>query len=99
MLFTTVTAKWTKLLPAGWWLKAHRFAAVTFLLTWVHSVLAGTDGGALTPLYLATGLPILVGVAHRWWTARVRPQRAEAPVTPNLTLVRPQSGTTAMEES
>jgi hypothetical protein len=49
---------------------------VAFLLTWVHSVLAGTDGGALMPLYTVTGLLILAGVAHRWWTARVRPQRA-----------------------
>ena len=64
--------------PAGWWLKVHRFAIVVFLMTWVHAVLAGTDGGALTPMYLATGLPILAGVAHRWWTAEVRPQRAEA---------------------
>ena len=63
--------------PPGWWLKAHRFAAVAFLLTWVHSVLAGTDGGALMPLYLVTGLLILAGVAHRWWTARARPQRAD----------------------
>ena len=77
LLFTAVTAKWTRLLPSGWWLKAHRFAAVTFLLAWMHSVLAVTDGGALSPLYLATGLPILAGVAHRWWTAKVRPQRAE----------------------
>lgn len=99
MIFTSVTAKWTKLLPAGWWLKAHRFAAVTFLLTWVHSVLAGTDGGALIPLYLATGVPVLLGVAYRWWTAKARPQRADAPVTPNQILVRPQPGTIAVEES
>lgn len=84
LIFTAVTAKWTRLLPSGWWLKVHRFAAVAFLLTWVHAVLAGTDGGALTPLYLATGLPILAGVAHRWWTARVRPQRqAPAAVSPS----------------
>jgi predicted ferric reductase len=99
MLFTAVTAKWTRLLPSGWWLRVHRFAAVTFLLTWMHSVLAGTDSGALTPLYLATGLPILLGVAHRWWTARSRPSREDAPVTPNLTLARPQPGTIAVEES
>ena len=47
LLFTAVTAKWTRLLPAGWWLEAHRFAAVAFLFTWAHRVLAGTDGGAL----------------------------------------------------
>lgn len=76
LIVTAITAKWTRLLPSGWWLRIHRVAAVVFLLTWIHAVLAGTDGGALTPLYLATGLPILAAVAHRWWTARVRPQRA-----------------------
>ncbi len=80
MIFTAATAKWTRLLPAGWWLKVHRVAAVTFLLAWVHAVLAGTDSGALTPLYLATGLPILAGVGHRWWTARSRPHRPEPAV-------------------
>ncbi len=86
LIFTAVTAKWTRLLPSGWWLKVHRFAAVAFLLAWIHAVLAGTDGGALTPLYLATGLPILAGVAHRWWTAKVRPQRpALAPLPPTPT--------------
>jgi hypothetical protein len=76
LVFTALTAKWTRLLPSGWWLRVHRVAAVAFLLTWVHAVLAGTDGGALLPLYIATGVPILAGVGHRWWTARVRPKRA-----------------------
>ena len=31
LIFTAATAKWTRLLPSGWWLKVHRFAAVTFL--------------------------------------------------------------------
>ncbi len=75
LIFTALTAKWTRLLPSGWWLKVHRFAAGVFLLTWVHAVLAGTDGGALLPLYLVTGVPILAAVGHRWWTARVRPAR------------------------
>jgi hypothetical protein len=88
LVFTAITAKWTRLLPTGWWLKVHRFAAGAFLLTWVHAVLAGTDSGALTPLYLATGLPILAGFAHRWWTAKVRPRRADptaaSPSTPSI---------------
>lgn len=99
MLFTAITAKWTKLLPAGWWLKVHRLSALVFLATWVHSVLAGTDTGALTPLYLATGLPILLGVAHRWWTARVRPRREEQPATSAQSLVRPVPAIVTMEES
>ena len=99
MLVTAITAKWTKLLPDGWWLKIHRFSALTFLLTWVHSVLAGTDGGALMPMYVATGVLILLGVAHRWWTVKVRPRRVQEPATSSMSLVRPQPATVTVEES
>lgn len=110
LILTAVTAKWTRLLPSGWWLKVHRVAAVVFFMTWAHAVLAGTDSGALLPLYLATGLPILAGVAHRWWTARVRVSRtapaAATPVAPAapagapvLSIVRPQPATVTVEES
>jgi len=100
LIFTAATAKWTRLLPSGWWLKVHRFAAVAFLLTWVHAVLAGTDGGALTPLYLATGLPILAGVTHRWWTARVRPPRlAPTAETSETPIGRHQPAPVLVEES
>jgi DMSO/TMAO reductase YedYZ heme-binding membrane subunit len=99
MLVTAITAKWTKLLPAGWWLRIHRLAAVTFLLTWAHSVLAGTDGAALMPLYLATGLPILLGIAHRWWTVKARPTRAEEPATSAMSLVRSRPAIVTVEES
>ena len=75
LLVVAVTARWTKLLPRGAWLKVHRLSALAFLLAWTHSFLAGTDAGALQPLYLATGLPILALVAHRWWVVRVRPIR------------------------
>jgi predicted ferric reductase len=79
-IVTAVSAKWTKLLPPGWWLRIHRLAALVFALSWAHAVLAGTDGGALLPLYLVTGAPIVAGVAHRWWTAKSRPIRR--PVSP-----------------
>ena len=100
LIFTAATAKWTSLLPANWWLKVHRVAILTFLLTWVHAVLAGTDGAALTPLYLATGLPILAGVAHRWWNARVR-QQPDAPPSGALVipLRRPVPVAATVEES
>jgi hypothetical protein len=75
LIVTAVSAKWTKLLPSGWWLRLHRLSVVVFLLVWLHAVLAGTDGGALLPLYAATGVPILAGVAHRWWTAKARAGR------------------------
>ena len=97
LIFTAATAKWTRLLPSGWWLKVHRFTAVIFLMTWVHAVLAGTDGGALTPLYLVTGLAIMAGVVHRWWTARVRPVRVGPAAAPTLSLVRPVPAPTVEE--
>lgn len=87
LIITAVTAKWTRLLPSGWWLRIHRFTVVAFLLAWVHAVLAGTDGGALTPLYLATGAAVLALAVTRWWTARIRPQRTPA-AAPGGTLVR-----------
>jgi methionine sulfoxide reductase heme-binding subunit len=89
LVIAAVTAKWTRLLPAGWWLKIHRFAVVAFLLAWAHAVLAGTDGGTLTPLYLVTGFGVLALGAWRWWTAKVRRQHP-APATPVLSLVRPE---------
>jgi predicted ferric reductase len=89
VVITAVTAKWTRLLPAGWWLKIHRSAVVAFLLAWAHAVLAGTDGGALTPLYLVTGFGVLVLGAWRWWAAKARPQQP-APATPVLSLARPE---------
>jgi methionine sulfoxide reductase heme-binding subunit len=79
LLVTSASARWTKLLPRGAWLKIHRFSAVAFGLAWAHALLAGTDGAALLPL--ATGLPILALVAHRWWVVRVRPARAVALAT------------------
>lgn len=81
LLVTSATARWTKLLPRGMWLKIHRLSAVAFALAWAHALLAGTDGAALLPLYLATGLPIVALVAHRWWVVRVRPVRAPVPAT------------------
>jgi DMSO/TMAO reductase YedYZ heme-binding membrane subunit len=100
MLFTAITAKWTRLLPSGWWLKVHRVAALTFLMAWLHAVLSGTDGGALLPLYLVTGVPILAGVVHRSWTARARQQRAAAPAAPRpMSIGRPAPATASTEES
>jgi hypothetical protein len=83
LLITAASARWTKLFPAGVWLKIHRLSAVAFALAWAHAILAGTDGGALQPLYLATGLPIVALIAHRWWVVRVRPGRpalVQAPI-------------------
>lgn len=98
LLVTALTARWARLLPAGWWLRIHRFAAVTFLLAWVHSVLAGTDGAALGALYVATGLPILAGVAGRWWAVRAGPGRDAPPATGAPSLVRPRPAVVPLED-
>jgi len=85
LILTAVTAKWTRLLPSGWWLRIHRVAAAAFLLAWMHAVLSGTDGGTLLPLYVLTGGLILAGIGHRWWTARGHARRVPATgPTPSL---------------
>lgn len=91
LLVTAISARWTRLLPGGWWLRLHRFAAVAFVLAWVHSVLAGTDTAALTPLYVATGIPVLAALAHRWWSASSGPRRA-APASGGSTLLGGPAG-------
>ena len=83
MIITTATAKWTRLLPAGWWLKFHRLTALVFLMAWVHGILAGTDTMALLPLYLLTGGLVLLGIAHRWWSTIGADQRSPAATAPS----------------
>jgi hypothetical protein len=97
-LITAVTAKWTRLLPAGWWLRIHRLAAVVWLLAWVHGVLAGTDTMPLLPLYLFTGGLVALGVAHRWWSATSAARSAAPPALTSVPLGRPAPAT-APEES
>jgi sulfoxide reductase heme-binding subunit YedZ len=67
---TAVTARWTRLLPAGLWLRLHRLAALAWLLAWLHGVLAGTDSMALQPMYLASGVVVIGFAAWRYWIPR-----------------------------
>jgi predicted ferric reductase len=69
-LITTLTARYTRLLPPGMWLTVHRVAWVVIALAWSHGVLAGTDSGALTPMYLITGLAVLGAAGYRYWIVR-----------------------------
>src|SRR5207344_1027630 len=57
-LLTAVTARYTKLLPAGTWLTIHRAALAVFVLAWLHGVLSGTDSDALRSMYIAAGLVV-----------------------------------------
>jgi methionine sulfoxide reductase heme-binding subunit len=72
LLIMGVTARYTRLLPSGWWLKLHRLAFVAFILGWTHGILAGTDSDAFRPLYVVTGLAVLAAAAYRYWVARRR---------------------------
>lgn len=69
-LVTALTARKTRLLPAGMWLSLHRLAIVIFGLTWVHGMLAGTDSTALRPLYVLAGFAVTAAGAYRYWAAR-----------------------------
>ena len=83
-LVTAVTARWTKLLPAGMWLQLHRLAAVIFIFSWLHGILAGTDSLALQGLYVVLAAAVVAAGAYRYWAAkRARPtfstSRTEGP--------------------
>ena len=96
LLIAGLTARYTKALPPGVWLRLHRLSIVVWGLAWGHGILAGTDTGDIGVLYVATGLIILVAAAYRYWVGkrgrptfasslpdgdRVRPARREpAPV-------------------
>jgi methionine sulfoxide reductase heme-binding subunit len=69
-LATALTARYTKLLPAGAWLSLHRLALLVFALTWLHGILAGTDSGALQSGYLAIGGLVVAAGAYRYWASR-----------------------------
>lgn len=69
-LVTAVTARYTKLLPAGAWLSLHRLALVIVVLSWMHGILAGTDSTALRPMYVVSAVLVTMAGAYRYWAAR-----------------------------
>jgi predicted ferric reductase len=80
-LITGATARWTRMLPPGLWLRLHRFAAVALALGWLHGVLTGTDTGALALLYWAIAIVTVGAAAYRYWIVRRRAERATHAVT------------------
>ncbi len=88
-LVTGITARWTKLLPQGIWLRLHRFAIVAWLLGWLHGLLAGTDSTALMPVYAVSFFVVLFAGAYRYWVAKQR-QPTFATSLPGATVTRPQ---------
>ena len=72
LLLTGLTARYTKRLPAGWWLRIHRLSLIVFLLTWAHGMLAGTDSDAFRVVYVVTGLGVIGAAAYRYWVSKKR---------------------------
>ncbi len=70
LLIAALTARYTKLLPPGVWLKLHRGSLAVWAMTWVHGIVAGTDTGSLGPMYIATGAFMVAAGAYRYWVAR-----------------------------
>ncbi|HLX33764.1 MAG TPA: hypothetical protein VKR30_00820 [Candidatus Limnocylindrales bacterium] len=70
MLVTGLTARFTKWLPNGWWLKLHRLGIVVLALAWIHGLTAGTDSPALTAVYVATFVVVALAAAYRYWIVR-----------------------------
>ncbi|HEX8024748.1 MAG TPA: hypothetical protein VF484_00950 [Candidatus Limnocylindrales bacterium] len=70
LLVTGLTARFTKVLPSGWWLKLHRFGLVVLALAWAHGLLAGSDSPALVGIYAGTFLLVLAAVVYRYWIVR-----------------------------
>jgi len=70
LILTGITARYTKLLPPGFWLKIHRLGIGVFVLAWLHGILSGTDTPALRGMYIASGLAALLAAAYRYWVGR-----------------------------
>jgi len=71
-VLTAITARYTRLLPAGVWLTIHRLSLIVFVFAWLHSVLAGSDSEALRLMYVGTGLAVAFSGAYRYWASRQR---------------------------
>ena len=70
LLVTGLSARYTRRLPAGWWLKLHRVAIVVWAVTWVHGVLSGSDSIQLAWTYGVAFALVVGAAAYRYWVGR-----------------------------
>jgi DMSO/TMAO reductase YedYZ heme-binding membrane subunit len=70
LLVTGLTARMTRLLPAGWWLKLHRLSLGVLALAWMHGMLSGTDTFDGIVIYGATFVGVAMAAAYRYWVFR-----------------------------
>ncbi len=90
LLITAMTARYTKFLPPGVWLRLHRLSIVVLILGWTHGVLAGTDSDVLRPVYWGMALMVIVAAVYRYWVVRERVRRAALPAHKEIAHVEPQ---------
>jgi len=67
LLITGLTARVTKLLPAGWWLKLHRLSLGVLALGWAHGILAGTDTFDAALVYGGSFACVALAAVYRYW--------------------------------
>jgi DMSO/TMAO reductase YedYZ heme-binding membrane subunit len=70
LLITGLTARVTRLLPAGWWLKLHRLSLGVLALAWAHGLLAGSDSADLLVVYAGSFVVVGLAAAYRYWIVR-----------------------------
>jgi hypothetical protein len=70
MLITGLTARMTRLLPAGWWLKLHRLSLGVLGMAWAHGMVAGTDTFDAIAIYGGTFLAVAAAATYRYWIVR-----------------------------
>ena len=91
LVITGLTARYPKRLPAGWWLKIHRFSLVILIAAWVHGLQSGTDSQPFLPIYVGIGVVVGLAAAYRYWVVRrARAAAARAPVARERTMADPQ---------
>lgn len=80
IILTSLTARYPRLLPNNHWLTVHRVALITFIASWVHGALTGSDTPALRLLYVSTGGLVAVFVLLRYWLAHPKRGRSREEV-------------------
>lgn len=70
LLITGITARVTRLLPTGWWLKLHRVSLGVLVLAWAHGMLAGTDTFDAVLVYGGSFAAVTLAAAYRYWIVR-----------------------------
>ena len=78
IILTSVTARYPQILPNNRWLTVHRVALITFLMSWTHGALTGTDTPGLRILYISTAALVAVFVLLRYWIAYPRRSKSDA---------------------